>query len=214
MLHSSQGLMPCGREDRRSDVSGARLRSFRHSCSDRPPSLPATLGLCLCLCLSVSLSVSVSVSVCLSLSLSLSLSVCLSVCLSLSISRRTFLHMRVARQTPPSRQKQCTLRSANSRGGSAACRSAALDPSAREYVSACADSSTRSSWVLHLPTACGLHCPFAAAVATKSRSNLVPSPPSLPSISKTNDRTAVPQRFVFSASPTTAATPGFDALSL
>ena len=35
-------------------------------------------------------------------------------------------------------------------------------------------------WVLHRPTACGLHCPFAAAVATKSRSNLVPSPPSLP----------------------------------
>ena len=38
-----------------------------------------------------------------------------------------------------------------------ASRSAALDPSDRMYVSACAVSTTRSSWVLHRPTACGLH---------------------------------------------------------
>ena len=37
-------------------------------------------------------------------------------------------------------------------------------------MSVCAVSSTRSSWVLHRPTACGLHCPFAAAAVTKSRS--------------------------------------------
>ena len=54
---------------------------------------------------------------------------------------------------------------------------------ARKYVSACAVSSTRSNWVLHRPTACGLHCPFAAAVASKARSSLVPSPPSLPLVS-------------------------------
>ena len=30
------------------------------------------------------------------------------------------------------------------------------------------------------PTACGLHCPVAAVVVNKSRSNLVPSPPYLP----------------------------------
>ena len=47
-------------------------------------------------------------------------------------------------------------------------------------MSAWAESSTRSSWVFHLPTACGLQCPVAAAVVTKSRSNLVPSRPNLP----------------------------------
>ena len=43
-LHSSQGLVPCGREVCRSIVFG-QLNSweFRHSCSDRPPSLPAAL---------------------------------------------------------------------------------------------------------------------------------------------------------------------------
>ena len=56
----------------------------------------------------------------------------------------------------------------------------------------CAVSITRSSWVLHRPTACGLHCPFAAAAVTKSRNNLVPSPPSFPEVSKTNARTAIP----------------------
>ena len=79
---------------------------------------------------------------------------------SLSLS----LHMRVARQTPPNRQKLCTLFSANSTGGSAAGRSATLDPSVRKYVPACAVSSTRSSWVLHRRTACGLHCPFQTCV--------------------------------------------------
>ena len=39
-------------------------------------------------------------------------------------------------------------------------------------------SSTLSSQVLHRPAACGLHCPSAAAVVTKSRNSLVPSPPS------------------------------------
>ena len=94
--------------------------------------------------------------------LSLSLSLFLSLCLC-----QTNLHMRVARQTPPNRQELCKLHSASSREGSAASRSAALDPSARKFVSACAVNSTRSSWVLHRPTACGLHCPFAAAFATK-----------------------------------------------
>ena len=82
---------------------------------------------------------------------------------------QTNLHMRVARQTPPNRKKLCTLYSANSRGGSAAGRSATPEPIARKCLSACAVSSIRSSWVLHRPTACGLHCPFAAAVVTKSR---------------------------------------------
>ena len=69
------------------------------------------------------------------------------------------------------------------------------------------ESSTLSSWG-------GLHCPCAATVITKSRNNVVPSPPSLPYVSKTSDRTAAPYRFVFCVSPATAATPGFDALSL
>ena len=116
---------------------------------------------------------------------------------------------------------QAPLYFANTRGRSAGCQqqrrlsSRSLcdsRPSGRKYVSACAVSSTRSSWVLHLPTACGLHCPFAAAVVTKSRSNLVPSPSSLPHVSKTSDRTATPYRFVFSTSPAIAAIPGFDAL--
>ena len=94
----------------------------------------------------------------------------LSLSLSLSLSDEPSHESRNAgtfKQT-----KQCTLYSADSRGGTAAGRSATLDPNTHKYVSACAVSSTRSSWVLHLPTACGLHCPFAAAVATKSRSNL------------------------------------------
>ena len=53
-----------------------------------------------------------------------------------------------------------------------------------------------------------------AAVVTNSRSNLVPSPPNLPYVSKISDRTAVPLRFVFSVSPASEAAPGFDALSL
>ena len=57
-------------------------------------------------------------------------------------------------------------------------------------------SSTLSSQVLHRPVACGLHCPSAAAVVTKSRNSLVPSPPSLPCVWKTNDRRAAPYRFV------------------
>ena len=42
---------------------------------------------------------------------------------------QTDLQMGVARQTPPNRQKLCTLHSADSRGGSAAGRSVTLDPS-------------------------------------------------------------------------------------
>ena len=43
-LHSSQGIVPCGREDCRNSVFG-QLNSweFRHFCNDRPPSLPAAL---------------------------------------------------------------------------------------------------------------------------------------------------------------------------
>ena len=110
----------------------------------------------------------------LGLTLKLFITVELSLSLSLSLSDEPSHESRTAstsRQT-----KLCTLYSANSRGGSAAGRSTTLEPSARKYVYPCAVSSTRSSWVLHRPTACGLHCPFAAAVATKSRSNLVPSP--------------------------------------
>ena len=111
----------------------------------------------------------------------------LSLSLSLSLSDEP---SHESRNASTSRQtKLCTHCPANSRGGSAASRSAALEPSARKHVSACAVSNTRSSWVLNRPTACGLHCPFAAAVVTKSRSNLVPSPPSLPQVSKTSDRT-------------------------
>ena len=91
----------------------------------------------------------------------------LSLCLSLSLSLS---------DEPSHEKSHCkhlqrelyTFHSASSRGGSAAGRSAALDPRARKYLSACAVSSTRSSWVLHRPTTCGLHCPFAAAVATKT----------------------------------------------
>ena len=57
-------------------------------------------------------------------------SLCLCPCLCLCLCQ-TNLHMRVARQTPPNRQKLCTLCAANSRGGSAAGRSATLEPSAR-----------------------------------------------------------------------------------
>ena len=137
----------------------------------------------------------------------LSVSVSVSVC-------QMYLHMRVALQAPQDKQGLYTLYSAESRGGSAAGRVATLEPSARKHVSACAVRSTRSNWVRHRPTACGLHCPFAAAVVTNSRSNLVPSPPNLPYVSKSSDRTAVPQRFVFSASPASVAAPALDALSL
>ena len=56
--------------------------------------------------------------------------------------------------------------------------------SARQNIlSASLSRSTLSSWVRHRPTACG---PFAAAIGTKSRKNLVPSPPSQPYVSRTS----------------------------
>ena len=64
-------------------------------------------------------------------------SLCLCLC-------QTNLHMRVARQTPPNRKNDAHSTSAITKGGSAAGRSAALDPSALKHVSACAVSSTRS----------------------------------------------------------------------
>ena len=63
--------------------------------------------------------------------LNLSSDCCLCLCVC-----QTNLHMRVARQTHPIRQKLCTLHSTKSRGGSAAGRSATPEPSARKYVSA------------------------------------------------------------------------------
>ena len=115
---------------------------------------------CLSLCVSVSLSLS------LRLSLSLCLSVSLSLCLSVSLSQ-TQLHVTVAMEAPPIRKKKhallChphgmfssgTLRGPRSQGS---------------QVCVCLQS-----------TACGLHCPFAAAVVTKSRSGLVSSPSNLP----------------------------------
>ena len=56
---------------------------------------------------------------------------------------------------------------------------ATLESNALKKMSVRVGSSTLSSWVLHRPTACGLHCPFAAAAVTKSLSNLVPAAPSL-----------------------------------
>ena len=45
---SSQGLVPCGRQIVAAVyLASARLRSFRHSCSDRPLSLPAALVIAL-----------------------------------------------------------------------------------------------------------------------------------------------------------------------
>ena len=74
-----------------------------------------------------------------------SVSVCVCVCLCLCVCLcQTNLHMRVARQTPPNRQKLCTFYSAISRRGSAAGRSATLEPSARRFVSACEVRITRS----------------------------------------------------------------------
>ena len=95
--------------------------------------------------------------------------VCLSVCLSLSLCQ-TNLHMRVALQAPPN--KQNCARSALPAAEEAQQQVAPQlwIPALASVWSACAVCSARSSWVLHRPTACGLHCPFAAAVATKSRS--------------------------------------------
>ena len=85
-----------------------------------------------------------------------------SVSVSVSLSVR---QTHESRNASTSRQTELYMPySARGRGGSAAGRSATLEPSARKYVSACAVRSTRSSLVRHRPTACGLHCPFAAAV--------------------------------------------------
>ena len=102
-----------------------------------------------------------------------SLCLCVYLCLCLC---QTNLHMRVA-STSKQNCTRSTLPAAEEAQQQAAPQ---LWIPALASMSACAVSNTRSSWVLHLPTACGLHRPFAAAVATKSRSNLVPSPPSLP----------------------------------
>ena len=69
---------------------------------------------------------------------------------------------------------------ASSAGAFAAPVAATVDPSSRRKVSASAENNTRSSWVLHRPTARGLHNPFTAAVATRSRRSLVPSPTNWP----------------------------------
>ena len=58
-----------------------------------------------------------------------------------------------------------------------------LEPSAGKKVSASAESSTRACWARHRPTACGLQLPFAAAVATKSSSSLMPAGPTFPYVS-------------------------------
>ena len=96
-------------------------------------------------------------------------------------------------------------------GALAAPVAATLDPVARKKVSASAESKTRPNWVLHRPTACGLHRPFTAAIVTMSRNNLVPSPPSLPNDSYKSDRSAVQWRLVFSVSPAPAPIASLDA---
>ena len=104
-------------------------------------------------------------------------SLCLCLCLCLC---QTNLHMRVARQTSE-QTKTFALSTLH------AAEKAQQQVAPRLWIPALAgmcllvqSAFTRSSWVLYRPTACGLHCPFAAAVVTKSRSSLVPSPPSFP----------------------------------
>ena len=56
-----------------------------------------------------------------------------------------------------------------------------------------AERSTRSCWVRHRTTACGLQLLFAAAVATKSSSSLMPTRPTFPFVSWTIRLTAPPK---------------------
>ena len=53
--------------------------------------------------------------------------------------------------------------------------------------------STRSCWVRHRTTACGLQLPFAAAVATKSSRSLMPARPTFPHVSWTIGLAAPPK---------------------
>ena len=97
-------------------------------------------------------------------------SLCLSICLCLS-------HMRVAIQAPP---KQTCARSILPATEEAQQQVALqLRSSQRSQVCVCLCSQQHSLQV-GPPSSDSIHCPFVAAVADKSRSNLVPSPPRLP----------------------------------
>ena len=67
-------------------------------------------------------------------------------------------------------------------------------PATLDHQSVCF-SRERHSFKLHRPTACGPHCPSAAVVVTKSRNNLVPSPPSFECVS-TSERGTKPLLFL------------------
>ena len=100
-----------------------------------------------------------------------SVSVCLCLC---SVERNVTCE---SRESTSIGKKKLPLYPACSKGATEVSRSAAptaqtRDPSTRRHVSAWADINTRSRLVGHLPTACGLHCPFDAAVVTKSRPSL------------------------------------------
>ena len=116
---------------------------------------------------------------------------CVPVCLSLSLCLcLTYFDMSVTMQALPNITVHALLCQLQKRLSSRTLR----DPgSQRSQECVCLCSQQHSFQLgLHRPTPCGLHCPLAASVATKSRSRLVPSPPSLPPVSKTNGRTAIP----------------------
>ena len=83
-----------------------------------------------------------------------------------------------------------------SREDSAVSRSATLGPSVRKDASTWTENSTLSKWILHCPTTCGMHCPFAVAVVSR------------PVFQRPHSH-SVPYRFVVSVSPASATTPQY-----
>ena len=92
------------------------------------------------------------------------LSACLCLCLCLC---HTNLHVRVAMEAPPNRTKAHTTLPAAEEAQQQVAPLLWI-PTIAVCVCLCSQHSLQLG--LNLPTACGLHCPFATAVATKSRS--------------------------------------------